>query len=194
MVKNRRPLTERRWRAISGNDSSYDGSFFYGVATTEIFCRPSCPSKLPKRENVRVFASPEEAKWQGFRPCKRCKPEGQEVPLQEWVGQIKAFLEGNFQKNMTLKELEEACHGSRFYLQRRFTEVAGCSPRQYLEQIRIDRAKELLLVGEKSISEIGRAVGFSNAEYFITRFRHLVGITPLQYRRRKQSKEGSENQ
>jgi Adenosine deaminase len=191
MVKNRRLLTERRWRGISENDSSYDGSFFYGVATTGIFCRPSCPSKLPKRENVRIFASPEEAKRQGFRPCKRCKPEGQEVPLQEWVGQIKAFLEGNFQQNMTLKELEEACHGSRFYLQRRFSEVVGCSPHRYLEQIRIDRAKESLLRGELPIFEVGRMVGFSNTEYFITRFRHLVGTTPLRYRRRKQRKEGS---
>lgn len=60
------------WQAVLHNDASYDGIFFYGVRTTGIYCRPSCKSKLPKRENVCFFTSSEQARKEGFRPCKRC--------------------------------------------------------------------------------------------------------------------------
>src|SRR5262245_52748725 len=69
-------LEELRWRALRRRDEKADGSFWYGVRTTGVYCRPSCAAKQAKRENVRFFADCEEAERAGFRPCKRCRPKG----------------------------------------------------------------------------------------------------------------------
>ena len=72
------------WEAVQRSDASYDGLFFYAVKTTGIFCRPSCKSKPPKRENLCYFASGEEARAAGFRPCKRCRSDLLEYqPMRE---------------------------------------------------------------------------------------------------------------
>ena len=71
-------------RAYQGSDASYDGVFYLGVRTTGIFCRPSCPARKPKPENVEFFAQPKEALFAGYRPCLRCRPlDGDEAPA--WV-------------------------------------------------------------------------------------------------------------
>jgi len=68
-------MTDDMWKAIVECDSSYDGTFYYGLRTTKIFCKPSCKSKTPNRENVGIFATPENARRAGLRPCKRCRPD-----------------------------------------------------------------------------------------------------------------------
>lgn len=69
-------MTDRqRWQAVLDNDRRYDGAFFYGVASTGIFCRPSCPSRPPRRDRVRFFPTADAALAAGFRPCKRCRPD-----------------------------------------------------------------------------------------------------------------------
>jgi len=72
-------LDESRWAAVVGRDSCFDGSFVYSVATTGVYCRPSCPGR-PKRENVRFHATSADAEAAGFRPCKRCKPREESLP------------------------------------------------------------------------------------------------------------------
>ena len=82
------------WEAVQRSDASYDGLFFYAVKTTGIFCRPSCKSKPPKRENLCYFASGEEARAAGFRPCKRCRSDLLEYqPMREIAAEIKARLD-----------------------------------------------------------------------------------------------------
>ncbi|MCL6516792.1 Ada metal-binding domain-containing protein [Alicyclobacillus sp.] len=71
-VKN---VNDAQWRAIVNCDAAFDGQFFYGVTSTGVFCRPSCRSRTPRRENVRIFHSNREAQAAGFRPCKHCHPE-----------------------------------------------------------------------------------------------------------------------
>lgn len=73
-------IEEGLWEAIVNNDSSYNGVFYYGVITTGIFCRPSCKSKCPLKEHVRIFESTDEAISADFRPCKRCRPDGARLP------------------------------------------------------------------------------------------------------------------
>jgi hypothetical protein len=68
-----------RWAAVAARESGHDGSFVYSVATTGVYCRPSCPAR-PKRENVGFHATRAEAEAAGFRPCKRCKPRGEPLP------------------------------------------------------------------------------------------------------------------
>ena len=65
---------ERRWQAVEEQDAAFDGAFVLAVRTTGIYCRPTCPARTPKRENVRFLASPDEAERAGFRACRRCRP------------------------------------------------------------------------------------------------------------------------
>lgn len=79
---------EEMWKAIVDCDASYDGIFYYGVKTTKIYCRPSCKSKTPKRENIVFFHSKEEAEKAGFRPCRRCKPSREDVARVAFISPI----------------------------------------------------------------------------------------------------------
>src|SRR3546814_4581530 len=74
-AKSGRAPTDAEFAALRGNDATADGRFFYAVATTGVFCKPSCVSRVPKRENVRIFADAAAAEAAGFRPCKRCRPQ-----------------------------------------------------------------------------------------------------------------------
>lgn len=69
-------IDENRWQAVLARDRGADGLFWYGVVTTGIYCRPHCPSRPAKRQNLRFFATPEEARAAGLRPCRRCDPDG----------------------------------------------------------------------------------------------------------------------
>ncbi len=93
---------------------------FYAVKSTGIFCRPSCKSRIPNRNNVRIFHHAEQALSENFRPCKRCKPNGITLPNEEWVEQIKDYIEKHYDESLTLDMLAEMCHGSPFHLQRTF--------------------------------------------------------------------------
>ncbi|MFC6177138.1 Ada metal-binding domain-containing protein [Companilactobacillus huachuanensis] len=137
------PLTISRWTAIATNDQSKDGLFFYGVTTTKIFCKPSCHSKIPNKENIVIFKTTAEALSANFRPCKRCQPTGS-TPNRLWIEQIKQYLENNFQHELTLNTIAEDCHGSVSNLQRTFKKNTGISPTNYLVKIRLTHSQELL--------------------------------------------------
>lgn len=86
------------------------------MKSTGIFCRPSCKSRIPNRNNVRIFHHAEQALSENFRPCKRCKPNGITLPNEEWVEQIKDYIEKHYDESLTLDMLAEMCHGSPFHL------------------------------------------------------------------------------
>lgn len=176
---------EAQWQAILANDASQDGHFFYAVVTTRIFCRPSCKSRPPKRENVLVFATAEQARAAHFRPCKRCKPEGLRLPDQEWVEQIADYIDRHYPNKLTLEMLAEECHGSPYHLQRTFKRVMQMTPTEYLMRRRIDEAKRALVDAEspRTVAEIAREVGIGSAAYLITLFKKMTGITPNEYRK-----------
>jgi AraC family transcriptional regulator of adaptative response / methylphosphotriester-DNA alkyltransferase methyltransferase len=176
---------EAQWQAILANDASQDGHFFYAVVTTRIFCRPSCKSRPPKRENVLVFATAEQARAAHFRPCKRCKPEGLRLPDQEWVEQIADYIDRHYPNKLTLEMLAEECHGSPYHLQRTFKRVMQMTPTEYLVRRRIDEAKRALVDAEspRTVAEIAREVGIGSAAYLITLFKKMTGITPNEYRK-----------
>ncbi len=177
-----RQLTEEQWQAITQNDARFDEIFIYAVKSTGIFCRPSCKSRDPKKENVRIFNDAAEAIANGFRPCKRCKPGGLRLPDEEWVIQIGEYIDEHFREPLTLEILADMCHGSPYHLQRTFKRITGLTPVEYIQNARISRAMYELTTTDKSVAEIGLSVGLPNPSYFITLFKMKTGQTPKQYR------------
>lgn len=182
-------VTNEYWQAIIHNDSTYDDKFFYAVKSTGIFCRPSCKSRIPNKNNVRIFLKAEQALHENFRPCKRCKPNGLTLPNEEWVEQIKEYIQKHYCDVLTLDLLAEICHGSPYHLQRTFKKIVGISPIEYIQQFRIKKATEYLLHTNQSIMEISTDVGIENPEYFAILFKKKTGFTPTEYRKKNGIKE-----
>lgn len=185
-------LTEEQWQAIIHNDAAYDGSFFYAVKTTRIFCRPSCKSKAPNKENVRIFANAKQALDAHFRPCKRCRPTGQRLPDREWVEQISRYIDAHYRQKLTLESLAEVCHGSPYHLHRTFRRIAGATPVEYAQRTRVRAAQELLAQTDHSVAQIARLVGLPNTPYFMTLFKKMTGRTPTEYRQMNQNQPFAE--
>ncbi|EEL49808.1 MULTISPECIES: bifunctional transcriptional activator/DNA repair enzyme AdaA [Bacillus cereus group] len=175
-------LTDERWQAIIHNDSSYDDKFFYAVKTTGIFCRPSCKSRTPNKDNVRIFLNTKQALSENFRPCKRCKPNGLKLPNEDWVTQIIDYIDTNYHEPLTLEILADMCHGSPYHLQRTFKQMKGITPLAYIQQLRISKAMQYLINTNQTIIEIGFAVGIPNTAHFATLFKKKTGYTPTEFR------------
>ncbi|MBB5181337.1 AraC family transcriptional regulator of adaptative response / methylphosphotriester-DNA alkyltransferase methyltransferase [Planomicrobium koreense] len=171
------------WNAIVDNDVCFDDQFFYGVQTTGIFCRPSCKSRLPKRENVRIFKNAYVALDENFRPCKRCRPDGLNLPAEEWINQVAGWIDVHFTETVALETLAETFHGSPYHLQRLFTQFKGQSPLAYAQQKRLEKALQLLQASDLPIAEIAGSAGFGSTAYFITFFKNSTGLTPARYRK-----------
>ena len=124
-----------RWDAVTRREPQADGAFFYAVKTTGVFCRPSCASRQPRRENVAFFTDVDTARAAGYRDCKRCQPGGLPREL-EIVNRACAALDADPQQRLTLAQLSDAVHVSPFHLQRLFKRVVGVSPRQYQAALR----------------------------------------------------------
>lgn len=176
-------ITDDKWQAILDNDTSYDNQFFYAVKSTGIFCRPSCKSRPPKRENISLFQTAEQALSAKYRPCKRCKPSGNRLPDDEWIAVVTEYIDNNYMDQLSLELLAHICHGSPYHLHRTFKNVKGITPIAYIQQIRIEHAKSLLISTDKTIIEVGRSVGLSNTPYFITLFKKKTGQTPAAFRK-----------
>lgn len=173
------------WKATVLCDSAYDGIFFYAVSTTGIFCRPSCRSKVPNCENVSFFPNVNEAHSAGYRPCKRCRPDlniKTYDPFESLLEDTKRLIKNNYVQNMSLHEIASRVGVSRFHLNRIFKERTGYTPRIYLEKIRVNEAKELLLTTNLNSTEIGYQIGYQSVSSFYNAFKQNTGSSPSQFR------------
>jgi AraC family transcriptional regulator of adaptative response/methylated-DNA-[protein]-cysteine methyltransferase len=173
---------EARWRAVERQDAGADGRFWYSVATTGVYCRPSCAARLPRRENVRFHASPAEAERAGFRPCKRCRPN--EAPLTERRAAIvanacRAIEHGDVVPK--LATLAKAAGMGRFHFHRIFKACTGLTPKAYADAHRGRRAREELS-RRSTITEAIYGSGFNSSGRFYATASDLVGMTPRQFR------------
>ena len=184
-------MRDSEWKAIKKNDSNYDGKFYYAVSTTLIFCFPSCPSKVPLRKHVTVFHTPHEAREAGYRPCKRCRPEMKTTICRqvEFVEQAVKYINNHLTESLTLVDIADNVFISPTYLQKVFTAEMNISPSQYVLNMRLEKAKELLQSTEIPVVDIASTIGFKNAGHFATVFKRHVGQTPTQVRLQVQTKE-----
>lgn len=182
-------MTDEKWQAIINNDTAYNNQFFYAVKSTGIFCKPSCKSRVPKKENVYIFQNAELALRANFRPCKRCKPTNENLPDSEWVDLITAYIDQHFTEKLTLDSLASICHGSPYHMHRTFKKIKGITPVEYIQQVRVHAAKKNLIQTNKAIGDIAISVGMTNTPYFITLFKKKTGLTPAQFRQMSKTEE-----
>lgn len=177
-------IEEQYWQAFVEKDSRANGMFFVAVRSTGVYCKPSCPSKRPKRENVSFYISPEAAEQAGYRPCKRCRPRemDQTDPQVEIAQRICRYIEQHLEGPISLADLSEQFNISPFHLQRIFKRVMGISPRQYADAYRLSQFKTQLKEKE-SVTAALYEVGYSSSSRLYERAPEQLGMTPTTYRR-----------
>jgi AraC family transcriptional regulator of adaptative response/methylated-DNA-[protein]-cysteine methyltransferase len=169
---------EQYWDAVQRRDRAADGRFFFGVVTTGVFCRPSCPSRRPLRKNVRFYTSAKEAERDGLRPCLRCRP----LESDGRIAQLCRYIEEHSEERLDLAELAARAGLSRFHLQRSFKAAAGVTPKQYVEACRMRKLKHGLQTGKDVTSAVYDA-GFGSSSRVYERADTRLGMTPRQYRK-----------
>ena len=175
---------DEMWRAVCENDAAFDGIFFYAVNSTGIFCRPSCKSKVPKRENVCFFESSEQARAAGFRPCKRCRSDLADYqPMHELAEKARTLIETSFSNGKDCAVGLGQLGVSRHRLAEIFLAVHGVTPSEYAAKLRLKKAKQLLLDTDTPIVEIAYATGFSGLSSFYRFFKDRTGFSPAAFRK-----------
>lgn len=172
-----------RWARLVSRRGESPSDFYYAVVTTGIFCRPGCASRLPRRENVRFFDSPAEARAAGYRPCQRCRPEAADPADERRARLVRACrrLEEE-QPTPTLADLAAEAGLSRWHFQRQFRRELGVTPRQYAAEYRARRLAEGLQ-GDASITEVGYRAGYGSSSRVFEAARERLSMSPSDYRR-----------
>lgn len=171
------------WRAVEERNAAWDGHFVYAVRSTGVYCRPSCPSRRPRRKQVVFFAIPEAAEQCGYRPCRRCHPQQTPAsPHVERVRQTCRYIETHLESSLTLRTLSEQAGVSPFHLQRLFKQVTGITPRQYADACRIGVLKSRLRE-RRTVTMAMIEAGYGSSSRLYERAASQLGMTPATYQR-----------
>jgi AraC family transcriptional regulator, regulatory protein of adaptative response / methylated-DNA-[protein]-cysteine methyltransferase len=193
-----RPARSRRarpadayWQAVQTRDRGADGVFVYAVRSTGIYCRPSCPSRKPQRQQVVFFALPQAAEQQGFRACRRCRPGSVDIRdertkavarvCREIEARIHDQAGGADETPVTLAALSKLAGMSPHQLERAFRNTMGITPRQYADAQRMRRLKSRLKKGDDVTTALYDA-GFGSSSRLYERAPLHLGMTPATYR------------
>jgi AraC family transcriptional regulator of adaptative response/methylated-DNA-[protein]-cysteine methyltransferase len=167
------------WMAFERRDRSWDGRVIGAVKTTGIYCKPSCPARRPKRDNVEFFADAEAARAAGYRPCLRCKPD--EVGRDRGAVAKAVRLIEQAEEPPALGELAAAVGYAPHHFQRLFTRDVGVSPAQYARGLRAQRAQSELKE-DKSVTEAIYDAGYAAPSRFYADAKERLGMTPSAWR------------
>ncbi len=173
---------DERWAAVVSRDGAADGSFYYSVQTTGVFCRPSCGARQPLRENVQFHATLAEAESAGFRRCKRCRPGEESVTERQAAAIARAcgLIQGA-DTVPSVEELADAAGMSRFHFQRVFKAVTGLTPKSYATAHRAGVLQKAI----KSSPTVTDAIydsGFGSSGRFYAVTDSSLGMTPTEFR------------
>ena len=179
-------MEQSYWQAVLDHDRGFDGQFFYGVLSTGVYCRPSCPGRRPLRHNVRFYNSPKQAEQDGLRACLRCRPLALigSDPNAERIAALCRFIEKRVTLDQapSLAELSAEAGLSPFHLQRSFKAITGVTPRQYADACRLKAFKGSLQAGQ-SITRSMVDAGYGSSSRLYERSDSQLGMTPGAYRR-----------
>jgi AraC family transcriptional regulator of adaptative response/methylated-DNA-[protein]-cysteine methyltransferase len=170
---------EARWAAVLARDARADVAFVYAVATTGVYCRPSCTARRPRRENVSFHASPLAAESAGFRACKRCRPEDGSDPRARQIAQACRLIDARPMPD--LARIAAAVGMSRSHFQRTFKALTGLTPRAWAAAGREERVRATLQSGA-SVTETLYAAGFGSSGRFYADATVSLGMTPGRFR------------
>ncbi len=171
-----------RWQRVLVRDKAADDLFWYSVATTGVFCRPSCPSRAANPKNVRFHDSIAEAKAAGFRACRRCNPDGlsSEAANAALIARICRLIDGA-ETAPALAEMAASVQLSPAYFHRVFKAVTGLTPKRYAAARRATRLREQL-ARSGTVTEAIYDAGFSSSGRFYAHAPGVLGMTPSHYR------------
>jgi AraC family transcriptional regulator, regulatory protein of adaptative response / methylated-DNA-[protein]-cysteine methyltransferase len=182
-MDTRQVQEEEFWQAVEARDVRADGKFVFAVSSTGIYCRPSCPSRRPRRERVSFFLQPEAAEQAGYRACLRCHPRdpganGQKIELVRRACELIEAAD----ETPDLASLSEQLGISPFHLQRTFKKIVGVTPRQYAAASRTNRFKKSVRDGQPVTSALYDA-GYGSSSRLYERADGELGMTPATYSR-----------
>jgi AraC family transcriptional regulator of adaptative response/methylated-DNA-[protein]-cysteine methyltransferase len=173
------------WESVLHRDPAADDRFLYAVTTTGIYCRPSCPSRRPKRDNVAFFSSSEAAERAGFRACQRCRPnhaKSSDRAIERARNYIDAHVADLSDERITLELLSGKSGLSPHHLQRKFKALIGLTPAQYIRARKSERLKGELKRGE-TVSRATFGAGYGSSSRVYDTAGAQLGMTPATYRR-----------
>jgi AraC family transcriptional regulator, regulatory protein of adaptative response / DNA-3-methyladenine glycosylase II len=184
--------SDRVWRAVEACDPRFDGWVFCGVKTTGIYCRPSCPARTPKRENVRFFASAAAAQSAGFRACKRCRPDA--TPgSPEWdlradlVGRAMRLIADGVVDREGVSALAARLGYTERHVHRTLVAVVGAGPLALARAQRAQTARILLETTALAMTDVTFAAGFQSVRQFNATVQEVFAMTPSALRSRARS-------
>jgi AraC family transcriptional regulator, regulatory protein of adaptative response / DNA-3-methyladenine glycosylase II len=187
--------TERLWGAVEAGDPRFDGWFFVGVRTTGIYCRPSCPARTPKRENVQLFATAAAAQAAGLRACMRCRPDA--TPgSPEWdtradvVGRAMRLIADGVVDRDGVEGLACRLGYAPRHVHRQLVAVVGAGPLALARAQRAQAARILLETTTLPIAEIALAAGFGSLRQFNDTVRDVFALTPSVLRKKARPASG----
>jgi AraC family transcriptional regulator of adaptative response/methylated-DNA-[protein]-cysteine methyltransferase len=177
------PKEDALWNAVLERDAGHDGEFVFAVATTGVYCRPSCPARRPRRENVKFFPHPDGAERAGFRACLRCRPRALSGNGEtNFAKEVCRYIEQHLDEPITLNLLGKAFGQSPFHLQRRFKAAIGITPREYADSCRMRLLKRNLQSGD-NVTRAMYDAGYGSSRGLYEKTASQLGMTPDKYRR-----------
>src|SRR5215213_11734761 len=179
---------EHRYRVVRGRDARFDGRFYVAVTSTGIYCRPSCPAVTPRRSNVRFYTTAAAAQGDGFRACKRCRPDA--VPgSPEWdvrtdvVARAMRLIADGVVDRVGVSGLARRLGYTERHLNRLLASEVGAGPLALARARRAHNARLLIETTDLPITEVAFAAGFASVRQFNDTIREVFAATPKELRR-----------
>ena len=173
---------DARWGAVAKRDAQADGQFFFAVATTGVYCYPSCSARRPRRENVAFYPTRDAAEADGYRPCQRCRSDLRPPGLRQAELVAGACRALQVADEPSLRELADAAGMSPHHFQRIFKRSTGLSPKQYARAQRDARMRVQLAAGNR-VTEAIYAAGYGSSSRFYERADEVLGMSARAYAR-----------
>jgi len=175
-------VSDPRWASVLARDAQSDGKFFYSVRTTGVYCRPTCPGRRPRPENVAFHATEADAQRAGFRACLRCKPGGASLAEQHatLMAKLCQLLETS-ERMPSLNELADQAQMSPYHLHRVFKGITGLTPKAYAKAHRARRVRAELRRGA-TVTDAIYGAGYNSGGRFYADADKVLGMTPTRYR------------